>query len=328
MLVSQVSRIIEHITHRGILLSRSPKVSIILPAYNSDAFFQSSLDSLLNQSFSDFECLIIEGASTDKTPDMIQQAVDNDPRVFHINTTKNISLPSALNAGLAAAKGDYIARMDADDISEPTRLEKQLQFITEKKLDLIGSYGTVIDNKGTPIERLSLPQEDSAIKVGLSSNSQFIHPSLFFKSTLKHIPYPECPNEDYLWICKLMSLNIKFGNIPEYLIQYRRHDSNRSQYGKYRHYSHAMSRYYTKHYRQPHSAFFINQSKQIRFQEKQATCLSALQHGFIYYDIWLCIRVFFKYATLKIVYRALLFSKYYLLNIRRIHALEQELSDL
>ncbi len=106
-----------------------PEISIVLPAYNCESFLKEAIESLLNQTFKDFELIIINDGSTDKTEDVIKNF--SDPRIIYKKNEKNSGLVYTLNKGIDIAKGKYIARMDGDDISLPARLEKQKEILDE-----------------------------------------------------------------------------------------------------------------------------------------------------------------------------------------------------
>src|SRR5690606_1184748 len=100
---------------------------IILPAYNAEKYLAEAIESILNQSFKDFEFIIINDGSKDRTEDVILSY--NDPRIVYLNNEANLGLIDKLNKGFNIARGKYIARMDADDISSPERLYIQYQFL-------------------------------------------------------------------------------------------------------------------------------------------------------------------------------------------------------
>ena len=104
-----------------------PKVSVVMPAYNAEAYIGAAMESILSQSFGDFEFLILNDCSTDGTEAIIQSY--DDPRIVYIKNEKNMGVAATLNKGLAAAQGEYIARMDADDFSLPQRFEKQVAYL-------------------------------------------------------------------------------------------------------------------------------------------------------------------------------------------------------
>ncbi len=106
-------------------------VTVLLPAYNAENYICRAVDSVLGQTFSDFELLIINDGSTDSTQSLLESYTD--PRIKLINMPENVGLIDVLNHGLSLASGKYIARMDADDICLPTRLEKQFKFLEQNQ---------------------------------------------------------------------------------------------------------------------------------------------------------------------------------------------------
>ncbi|HTF03031.1 MAG TPA: glycosyltransferase family 2 protein, partial [Bacteroidia bacterium] len=105
----------------------APTVSVVLPAYQAEKHLAEAVQSILDQTFTDFELLIINDGSTDRTAEIIQSF--EDKRIVHIRHAENQKLIASLNEGIAQARGKYIARMDADDISHHTRLQKQVEFL-------------------------------------------------------------------------------------------------------------------------------------------------------------------------------------------------------
>jgi len=106
---------------------KEPKVTVLMPVYNGEKYLNEAIDSILGQTFKDFKFLIINDGSTDGTADILKSYKDS--RIKVTNNEKNIGLTKSLNKGLKMAKSEYIARMDADDISLPTRLQKQVEFM-------------------------------------------------------------------------------------------------------------------------------------------------------------------------------------------------------
>ena len=201
----------------------NPKVSVILPAYNAAAHLGKAIDSVLGQSFSDFELIIINDGSTDGTTDLLTQY--QDPRI-QVITQENLGLPKALNRGLAIAKGVYIARQDADDISLPSRFEKQVQFLDQNEgYGLVGTWSEIITPDGPSHRQHMHPISNGQIQVQLLINNQFVHSSVMLRaSCLKNTGYySEDPNhfppEDYdLWL--KVAQHTLVANLPEVLLQY------------------------------------------------------------------------------------------------------------
>ncbi len=200
----------------------NPKVSVLMTVYNGEEFIKEAVDSILNQTFKDFEFLIIDNKSTDATVDIIKQYKDE-----HINLVvneENIGQANALNKGLKLAKGEYIARLDADDISCPERLSKQVEFM-EKNLD-IGICGSWIETIGYDSGHIrKLPISPEEISVFLLFNNVIAHPSVMIRNNIlrkNNLIYRSefSPAEDYdLW--ERMSHITKIANIPQVLLKYR-----------------------------------------------------------------------------------------------------------
>ncbi len=107
----------------------NPKVTVLMPVYNAEKYLKTAIESILKQTFSDFELLIINDGSTDGSEEIIRSF--NDKRIRLFNNEQNLGIIKTLNKGLNLAKGEYIIRMDADDISLPDRLELQVKYMEE-----------------------------------------------------------------------------------------------------------------------------------------------------------------------------------------------------
>ncbi|MGB7338510.1 MAG: glycosyltransferase [Phototrophicaceae bacterium] len=106
-----------------------PAISVVMAVYNGEAFIARAIDSILAQTFRDFECIIIDDGSSDTSPDILQTFASNDDRIRIITNTQNIGLTQSLNKGIAHSRGEFIARHDADDVSYPTRFEQQIALL-------------------------------------------------------------------------------------------------------------------------------------------------------------------------------------------------------
>jgi glycosyltransferase involved in cell wall biosynthesis len=201
----------------------NPKVSVLMLVYNTEKYLREAIDSILNQTFSDFEFLIFNDGSTDSSLETIRSYTDKRIKLF--DSDKNIGLISCLNRGIDIARGEYIARMDSDDISAPNRLEKQVSFM-DKNPD-IGVCGSWYDLVGEPKTMIKYPVEDRAIRVEMLRLCPICHPSVILRSDVlkkNRLRYDEAfiYAEDYrLWV--IMSRYCKFANIQEVLLHYRIH---------------------------------------------------------------------------------------------------------
>lgn len=208
----------------------NPLVSVILPCYNAEDFIEASIKSIMDQTYSNLEIIAIDDCSTDNTFSILQILSKNDNRIKILQNEKNAGLVSSLNNGIINAKGKYIARMDADDISLPQRIERQIKFM-EQHVDvaLCGSDYLTINSKNKEIGKISFPSENEEIKAALLFTNAFAHPTVVIRKEILERcgPYEEglVPAEDYeLWI--RIAENYKIANIPAYLLKYRVHESN------------------------------------------------------------------------------------------------------
>ena len=206
-----------------------PLISVIMPVYKGERFLREAIDSILNQTFTDFEFIIINDGSTDGTLEIIQSY--SDKRIRLVNNESNQGIVACLNHGIELAQGEYIARMDADDISLPERFEKQIRFLEENPdVGVCGTWRKNIDANGDIIGERTHPKEDYLIKWKLFLNTNPIsHPTILMRADLvKSVggyneKFKHC--EDYdLW--RRLIYKTKIYNIPEFLLSYRYHDNN------------------------------------------------------------------------------------------------------
>jgi glycosyltransferase involved in cell wall biosynthesis len=164
-------------------VSSPPEVSVVMAVYNQGGFVKAAVESVLNQSFQDFEFIIVDDASTDDTDDILQSV--GDPHIRLFRNPENQGLTSSLTTGIAAAAGNYIARMDADDISLPQRLEKQIAFLdTHPNVVLMGCNCSIIDHQGRGLGKaVSLPDTDRSLREKLPEFNCFVHGSVMFRRT-------------------------------------------------------------------------------------------------------------------------------------------------
>lgn len=193
-------------------------VSVILPAYNAELYLKEAIDSILVQTFTDFELIVLNDGSNDSTEDIILSYTDS--RIIYVKNQENLGLIATLNKGISLAKGKYIARMDADDIALPERLFKQVTFLeSNTQYGVVGSFAQIIDSKNI----YKVPVTNEAIKAFLYIDSPFIHPSMVIRKDLlinNLYDHQYHRIEDYeLWV--RLSVQTKFYNIPEVLLNYR-----------------------------------------------------------------------------------------------------------
>jgi glycosyltransferase involved in cell wall biosynthesis len=199
----------------------TPRISVIFPAYNAEAYIAEAIESILNQTFTDFELIILNDGSTDSTPDIIKKYADSDRRIVFVDNKKNRGLIAVLNQGLDMARGEYIARMDSDDISLPARFEKQVAYLDQNPD--VGVLGTLIHGFGA-VEASGI-QIPVVTVFDLLRQNYIAHPSVMMRKSiidkyeLRYNPdYKHCEDME-LW--SRMILLTKFHNIMEVLLMYR-----------------------------------------------------------------------------------------------------------
>ena len=210
------------------------QISIVLAVYNGAKYLKESIDSILCQSFGDFELIIINDGSTDSSESIIQQYTDS--RIVYVNNETNKGLVTSLNIGLAKSCGKYVARMDADDIAFPNRLEVQYNYMeAHPEVGLCGSSVEAfwVDSKRS--QRVDFATTDIAIRAFTFFQSPFCHPTVIIRKEVLdkyNLNYSKdyYLAEDYaLWI-ELLRYT-KAANIPQVLLRYRKHKGSETALG-------------------------------------------------------------------------------------------------
>jgi len=200
-------------------------ISVLLPVYNSESFVGDAIDSILNQSFVDFELVIVNDGSTDGSEQIIQSF--SDPRIVYLENHQNCGLVATLNTGLARASGVYIARMDADDISCKNRFEKQFAFLGEHpEIGIVGGAIQEITSSGRNTSIHSFPLSHDLIAWSLCFRNPIAHPTVMIRKEILNSVggYPKeyiIPEDYHLW-SNLISTT-RFANLPDTVLNYRQH---------------------------------------------------------------------------------------------------------
>lgn len=206
-----------------------PIISVIMPVYNGERFLREAIDSILNQTFSDFEFIIINDGSTDGTLEIIQSYTDERIRV--VNNELNQGIVACLNHGTELARGEYIARMDADDISLPERFEKQVDYMNNHiDVGVLGGNVIEFDINSKKEKITSLPLGDLPIRWMMCFENPLRHPTIMMRKKLLVTVggYKDFKaSEDYdLW--QRLSCFTKLANLKESILMYRYHGNNLS----------------------------------------------------------------------------------------------------
>lgn len=206
-----------------------PRLTVLMAVYNGEKYIRRSMDSILSQTFQNFEFVIVNDGSMDRTREILEDYQRTDNRIIICNQD-NRGLIHALNRGCDLSRGEYIARMDHDDISLPQRFEKQLDYLeTHPDTGILGTWATLIDSHGTPIGQLRHPASGSLVSWSLLFRNCIAHPSVMMrKSVLKRLNYynPEARHiEDYdLWSRAVQITQVE--NLPEILLEYTLHQES------------------------------------------------------------------------------------------------------
>jgi glycosyltransferase involved in cell wall biosynthesis len=209
-------------------MNKQPLISVIMPVYNGELFLERAIESILVQTFENFEFIIINDGSSDKSLEVIEKYKKKDERIFLISR-KNKGLVYSLNEGIENSKGEYIARMDADDISLTTRLEEQIAYIENNKLDLCGSWVHTFDKRGVS-DIWKYPENHNDIVFRSFFMSSFAHPSVMIKKAIfEKVKYQDELAEDYRLWCDILEAGYKVGNVQKTLLMYRLHNNQLTQ---------------------------------------------------------------------------------------------------
>jgi len=210
-------------------MSSTPMVTVLMPVYNGEKFLKEAIVSILEQTFTDLELLIINDGSTDRSENIILSF--SDPRINYVKNAENLRLIATLNRGFGLATGKYIARMDADDIAVKDRLEKQVRFLEANPE--IGACGSWIHTFDQADSVTRYPANDMENRFMSLYQCSFCHPTLLLRtSVIKDnnltfsANYPHA--EDYEFWLRLIDY-CQTANLQEVLLNYRSHDSNISK---------------------------------------------------------------------------------------------------
>lgn len=216
-------------------LSQSiPKISCIVPCFNEDSeVLRKSLSSIANQTYENFECIVVDESTNAKTANLCRELCELDSRFHYLHPQKRLGLAGSLNLGIQRSKGEYIARFDSDDICTPDRFALQAQFLNQNSdIGIVGSSLEIIDNNDLPIGIRAYPIEHCAIEKKFIFSNGIAHPTVMFRKSLLSIvggaydPTFRYSEDLEFWL-RLLNCDIKFANLPEFLVKYRQQYTNR-----------------------------------------------------------------------------------------------------
>jgi glycosyltransferase involved in cell wall biosynthesis len=223
-------------------------VSIVMPVLDAEAWLDEAIGSVLTQTYPNFELVIVDDGSLDASRDVAAAAAERDPRIRLLALDRDPTLTSAAraaNAGLEIARGDWIARLDADDICLPHRLERQVAFLEANGLDGCGGLAEAF---GGEARHYWFPESHDGIERELIFRVGILHPTLLARAELmRRIPYrKEASFEDYEWTVRAVAEGARFGNLQEVVLRHRVHDGQANRRHRAR-FLHDMRRYRFQH---------------------------------------------------------------------------------
>lgn len=212
----------------------TPLISIILPIYNAELFLAESIDSILNQTYQNFELILLNDGSTDNSEKICLSYTDSRIRYYK---HANMGLAATLNKGIDISKGHYIARQDNDDISMPQRLEKQVNYLLQHpQVVLLGTRALIFSDKYPNYGQHNHPTSSAILKFDLLFDNPFVHSSVMFSKEIVQSVGGYSLNRNYyedhhLW--SALAFKGKVANLPEYLVKYRHHEKGLSKITSY-----------------------------------------------------------------------------------------------
>ncbi|MEK8024801.1 glycosyltransferase [Pseudaquabacterium rugosum] len=214
-------------------MSASPLVSVVVPSFNEDPHIvRASLESIRAQTFSDFECIVIDESTRPELAQACRAVCAEDPRFIYVHPTTRLGLPKSLNLAISKARGQLIARFDSDDVCMPERLALQVAYLqAHPEISVVGGALDIISDEGKFLAHRRYPQTSAAIAKGMQLTTTIAHPTVMYrkKAIEQHGGY----NADYrfsedldLWL-RWLNAGLCFANLPQVLVQYRQDNTRR-----------------------------------------------------------------------------------------------------
>jgi glycosyltransferase involved in cell wall biosynthesis len=204
----------------------SRNVSVVMSVFNGHAFLEEAVESILSQTYRDYEFVIVDDGSTDKTPEILAAYASRDERVRVLHH-ENKGRAASLNIGIGLAKGKYIARMDADDVALPHRLEEQVEFMERHpEVGMLGGAFELISTRGRVLKTVRFPSEDSEIRSVILTYNPICHPTVVMRKDVAMASggYRKAllDADDYdLWL--RISERSQLANLEKCVLRYRIH---------------------------------------------------------------------------------------------------------
>lgn len=204
----------------------APAVSVVMPVYNGERFVAEAIGSVLAQTFRDFECIVVDDGSRDGTARLLAEATAKDPRVRVLSHQQNVGFRRALNSGCDIARGEFVARLDADDVCLPQRFERQVAYLkAHPDVAVVGSWVQLVDDRGVRGRVQRYPTQPAMVSWSMLFFNSLAHPSVMIRRSALQAAggFPdgcEGGTEDYALFLQL-SRTTRLANLSEVLLLYR-----------------------------------------------------------------------------------------------------------
>jgi glycosyltransferase involved in cell wall biosynthesis len=209
------------------MMNKYPKISVVMPVFNRENFLSDAIKSIINQTFTDFEFIIIDDGSTDQSLQIIENFAKQDERIKVVKNNINLGIAKTRNIGIDLSQGEYIAFMDSDDISLPTRFEKQIAYFENSpNIDALGTACAIVDSNGQILSYLRPPLSPIEVRWSIITKSTLINPSMmarrkiFCETGIRHRDLHAADDFD-LW--SRIADQFQIGNLSEILTHFRMH---------------------------------------------------------------------------------------------------------
>jgi glycosyltransferase involved in cell wall biosynthesis len=209
-------------------VANNPKISLVMPVYNEEKYLQESIPSILNQTFGDFEFIIIDNGSKDRSLEIIKSYKDERIKLIHLDV--NIGAAKAVNMGIKIAKGKYIASFCADDISDPKRFELEFDYLEKNPhIFLVGASAIYIDENGKEIRRFRKYNDYKMLAWRLRKGCSIVYPSIMFRNEGFYLD-SSLLADDHNFYLVLLKNGKNLTNISPFLVKHRVHSQSISVY--------------------------------------------------------------------------------------------------
>ncbi|HKH64918.1 MAG TPA: glycosyltransferase [Solirubrobacterales bacterium] len=213
------------------MAGNAPEVSVVTAVYNGERYLAEAIESILGQSFADWELVIVDDGSTDGSSRILAEYTAADPRVV-VHRQENGGVAAASNRGLELARAPLVARLDADDLSMPGRLEQQHRFLRDHpQVGMVGGQGAIIDRDGREVAEVRYPLDDAAIREQLERTTGFVHSSVMIrKEVLDQVGgyRSEFDGAEDLDLWLRIAAHTQLAHLPERVVSYRIHPDQAS----------------------------------------------------------------------------------------------------